>query len=171
MLKVLTKNINIWIKYSVLISILILGQLFLLSFNEQIIGHGGYVRLNAQFVKEIQINRRERNRSSERDFYEIWSERHSFIVRQCAKLRNVKSIKNIETNFVAKDKRFRQQIDLRSFLVDYEKENVYYWNRNIADQVWGRILNQTEDLNKFNPKSLLSLQEAMAFYKNIILGI
>ena len=171
MLKVLMKNINIWIKYLVLISILILGQVFLLSFNEQIMGQGGYVRFNTQFVKEIQIDRRDRNRSSEKDFYEIWAERQSFIVRQCAKLRNVKSIKNIETNFAAKDKRFRQQIDLRSFLVDNEKQNLYYWNRNIADQVWARIINQTENLNKSNPKSLLYLQEAMAFYKNIILGI
>ena len=34
--------------------------------------------------------------------------------RECAKLRNLKLIKNIETNFVAKDKRFSQQIDLKS---------------------------------------------------------
>ena len=91
MLKVLMKNINIWIKYLVLISILILGQVFLLSFNEQIMGQGGYVRFNRQFVKEIQIDRSDRNRSSEKDFYEIWAERQSFIVRQCAKLRNVNS--------------------------------------------------------------------------------
>ena len=171
MLKLLMRNINIWIKYLALISILILGQVFLLSFNEQIMGHEGYVRFNTQFVKEIQIDRKDRNRSSERDFYEIWSERQSFIVRECAKLRNVKLIKNIETHFAAKDKRFRQQIDLKSFLVDHEKEKLYYWNRNIADQVWSRIVNQTEDLKRSNPKSLLGLQEAMAFYKNILLGI
>ena len=172
MLKLMMKNINIWIKYLVLVSILILGQVFLLSFNEQVMGREGYVRFNTQFVKEIQLDRRDRNRSSERDFYEIWSERHSFIVSQCAKLRNVKlNVKNIETNFAAKDKRFRQQLDLRSFLVDNEKQNLYYWNRNIADPVWARLLNQTENLNKSNPKSLLYLQEAMAFYKNIILGI
>ena len=91
--------------------------------------------------------------------------------RECAKLRNLKLIKNIETNFVAKDKRFSQQIDLKSFLIDSEKQRLYYWNRNIGDSIWSEIINQTDHLRKSNPESVLSLQEAMALYSSIILGI
>ena len=72
---------------------------------------------------------------------------------------------------MAKDKRFSQQIDLKSFLLDSEKQRLYYWNRNIGDSTWGEIINQTDNLRGSNPKSVLLLQEAMALYSSFILGI
>ena len=162
------KKTSVWIRYTIIISILIFGQIFLVSFNTNTIERDTYVSLNTQFVKKLQLDKRS---SRENDFPKIWRERRSRIVRECAKLRHHKlNIKHIETQFVSKDKRFSQQIDLQSFLLDPERQNLFYWNRNIEEDVWKKFINQTEDLKKSHPKSILALQEAMAFYKNIILG-
>ena len=163
------KKIHIGIKYMILISIFILGQIFLAAVNSNLREKSdGYIRFSAQFVRQIKLDRT--NSSRERDFHAIWKERHDFILAECAKLRNIKFIKNIETKFVGKDKRFSQQIELKSFLLHPRKQILYYWNQNLDEAIWGNILNQTDGLRRSHPESILALQEAMAFYQNIILG-
>ena len=153
----------------ILISIFILGQIFLAAVNSNLREKSdGYIRFSAQFVRQIKLDRT--NSSRERDFHAIWKERHDFILAECAKLRSIKFIKNIETKFVGKDKRFSQQIELKSFLLHPRKQVLYYWNQNLDEAIWGNILNQTDGLRRSQPESILALQEAMAFYQNILLG-
>ena len=90
MLKVVLKQILVWMKYLVLIFILILTQIFLLSFKEKNNVKDPHVRFNTQFVKSIQFN--ERNNSREDNFYDIWSERQRFIVREGFNLFSFKSL-------------------------------------------------------------------------------
>ena len=90
MLKVVLKQILVWMKYLVLIFILILTQIFLLSFKEKNNVKDPLVRFNTQFVKSIQFN--ERNNSREDNFYDIWSERQRFIVREGFNLFSFKSL-------------------------------------------------------------------------------
>ena len=163
------KRLSIYLKYAVLVIIVLCANFFLFTYNHQ---NGLGQNIYKRRILENLDNWRNLS-GAEGKLEEI-----EMIRNTCDDQMLKRDSSNLDVLFIAKDKRFNQKLEQKNFLIDEKRKSIFYFNKHVDINIWSQTLtgiqNQTystSGLIKLTPKDTKNFNEAAEKFDKILLGL
>ena len=163
------KRLSIYLKYAVLVIIVLCANFFLFTYNHQ---NGLGQNIYKRRILENLDNWRNLS-GAEGKLEEI-----EMIRNTCDDQMLKRDSSNLDVLFIAKDKRFNQKLEQKNFLIDEKRKSIFYFNKHVDINIWSQILigiqnqtNSTSGLKTLTPKDIKKFNEAAEKFDKILLGL
>ena len=163
------KKLSLYLKYAVLVIIVIGANYLLFTYSHQ--NGPGQNIFKRRILGNLDIWKNLSDAGEKLDEIEI-------IRNTCDNLLLKRDSNNLDVLFITKDKRFNQKLEHKNFLIVEKRKSIFYFNKHVDINIWSQILtgilNQTNSTSGFKtltPKNFQKFNEAAEKFDKILLGL